>query len=201
MKDIIKEYIEKCNEKNHRYLSWEHCYVAFTKSENSIDYLALHLAFYLASWGMYRGSTDLLQKDYKVHIGIVKYIKPIVLKRNYITEVNEIQKIMNDIASIYGDNDVKASKTLQTKILLGTLGCFPALDRFFIDGWKLENSEASPTVETVIAFAKSHVNEIEESQKIINRNISYPSMKVVDMYFWQLGYNKYQEKKLVKVVQ
>ena len=51
MKDIVKEYIAKCNEKNHRYLSWEHCYDAFGNSNNSIDYLALHLAFYLASLG------------------------------------------------------------------------------------------------------------------------------------------------------
>lgn len=201
MKDIIKEYIEKCNEKNHRYLSWEHCYEAFGNPNNSIDYLALHLAFYLASWGMYRGSTKLLQKDYKIHIPIVEYIKPLALRHDCIIEVDEIQKIMRGVESIYNSLGVKASKTLQTKILLGTLGCFPALDRFFIDGWNLENSEATPTVETVIAFAKSHVKEIEESQKIINRNISYPSMKVVDMYFWQLGYNKYQEKKLVKVVQ
>jgi hypothetical protein len=36
------------------------------------DYLSLQLSFYLASWGMYRGSSFLLQKDYKVHIPAVK---------------------------------------------------------------------------------------------------------------------------------
>ena len=36
------------------------------------DYLSLQLAFYLASWGMYRGSSFLLQKDYKVHEAVVK---------------------------------------------------------------------------------------------------------------------------------
>lgn len=34
--------------------------------------MSLQLAFYLASWGMYRGSSFLLQKDYRVHIPVVK---------------------------------------------------------------------------------------------------------------------------------
>ena len=37
--------------------------------------MALHLGFYLASWGMYRGSTGLLQKDYQIHIEAVSIIK------------------------------------------------------------------------------------------------------------------------------
>ena len=36
--------------------------------------MCLHLAFYLASWGMYRGSSFLLQKDYRVHYDVVKEI-------------------------------------------------------------------------------------------------------------------------------
>ncbi|WP_181023629.1 hypothetical protein [Brevibacillus laterosporus] len=40
-------------------------------TDEVLDYLSLLLAFYLASWGMYRGSSFLLQKDYKVHKDIV----------------------------------------------------------------------------------------------------------------------------------
>ena len=44
---------------NGRSRSWEHCYRVFrdVRSDPSPDYdhLSLHLAFYLASWGMYRG--------------------------------------------------------------------------------------------------------------------------------------------------
>lgn len=36
--------------------------------------MCLHLAFYLASWGMYRDSSFLLQKDYRVHYDVVKEI-------------------------------------------------------------------------------------------------------------------------------
>ena len=76
----IRTYYNETVEDPHgRYLSWQHCYNAFTTNrggldENTFDYLALHLAFYLASWGMYRGSSFLLQKDYKVHIPVVKIL-------------------------------------------------------------------------------------------------------------------------------
>lgn len=70
-----------------RYLSWEHCYNLFNeyieykyegvklkdktlnvlvaaKDDDLIkDYLTLNLAFYLASWGMYRASTFLIEKN------------------------------------------------------------------------------------------------------------------------------------------
>ena len=66
---------------NGRSRSWEHCYRVFrdarTAPSPDYDYLSLHLAFYLASWGMYRGSSFLLQKDYKVLLPIVeKVLKP-----------------------------------------------------------------------------------------------------------------------------
>ena len=77
---IIKSSTEFYNDlkadENGRYRSWEHCYSHFIKARESkevdYDYLSLQLAFYLASWGMYRGSSFLLQKDYKVHIPVVK---------------------------------------------------------------------------------------------------------------------------------
>ena len=76
----IRTYFNETIKDSHgRYLSWCHCYNAFKDNRNNmdektVDYLALHLAFYLASWGMYRGSSFLLQKDYKVHIPIVEII-------------------------------------------------------------------------------------------------------------------------------
>lgn len=194
MKKYVERYINELHTDNHRYLSWEHCYKAFGNSENSIDYLALHLAFYLASWGMYRGSTTLLKKDYKVHYKVVELIKPIALKREAIKSLVEIQELMDCIVQKYSKVGIKASKTLQTKVLLGTLGCFPALDRFFIDGWNIE-FESSPTDEKIFSFALENISKIEDCQKIVNRNMIYPPMKIVDMYFWQKGYDKYLEGK------
>ncbi|MBQ7906646.1 MAG: hypothetical protein IJ309_01585 [Clostridia bacterium] len=62
---------------SHRYRSWEHCRQRFinargtSPSQQEKEELALHLAFYLASWGMYRGSSFLLSLDYTVHLPVV----------------------------------------------------------------------------------------------------------------------------------
>lgn len=77
-------YNDLKQDENERYRSWEHCYSNFCHARERADadynYLSLQLAFYLASWGMYRGSSFLLQKDYKVHIPVVKEL----LKAKYI---------------------------------------------------------------------------------------------------------------------
>lgn len=200
-KGIVELYKDKIsNDPHHRLKSWEHCYIAFGNQENSIDYLALHLAFYLASWGMYRGSTTLLKKDYKVHHIVVELIKPLCLERESIKDLAEIQKLMGQISQKYEEVGIMASKTLQTKVLLGTLGCFPVIDRFFVDGWKLKNNSI-PTDEDILDFAAINLSAIEDYQKTINLGVVYPPMKIVDMYFWQLGYDKYEKSKISKAAQ
>lgn len=84
-------YYDKCHDSVkccNRFMSWEHCYNEFKKefkkefnkgevisvTPERIDQLALYLAVYLASWGMYRGSSFLLQTDYKVHKPIVELL-------------------------------------------------------------------------------------------------------------------------------
>lgn len=76
---VIKD--KKAGEPFSRYKSWEYCHEIFNYygrkeeiTDEVYDLLALNLAFYLASWGMYRGSSFLLQRDYKTHIGAVKEI-------------------------------------------------------------------------------------------------------------------------------
>lgn len=150
---------------NSRYLSWEHCYKEFESAFSKIndlkdkDYLnlSLNLAFYLASWGMYRGSSFLLQFDYKVHFEVVKLILKEEYKslqgyywkkddKNYNQNLNllfgskDSEGLVNLIRNHYKpfrekikENDKKTkqgiSDILVTKILLGTLGCVPAYDR------------------------------------------------------------------------
>lgn len=71
----LRFYTDTVRDTKGRYRSWEHCYKVFHDARMKrqrgespdYDYLSLHLAFYLASWGMYRGSSFLLQQDYTVH--------------------------------------------------------------------------------------------------------------------------------------
>ena len=130
---------------NGRSRSWEHCYRVFrdarTDPSPDYDYLSLHLAFYLASWGMYRGSSFLLQKDYKVLSPVVEEVlKPgydclfgvacvdlrelevqARLTNVYDYIVDYFHPIREEVAGCEVASSV--SPVLVTKILMGTRVC------------------------------------------------------------------------------
>lgn len=200
MKDAVEKYIKLEKEPNHRYRSWEHCFLAFSDKKDvtdnkTIDYLSLHLAFYLASWGMYRGSSQLLQNDYKIHIPVVKIIlaKGQKLNQTWLDgkkDIDLINNLLNHIGRVYEGFGVSATDTLLTKVLLGTLGCIPAFDRYFREGWKdIDGRDLS--IKNIADFTAIHRKEIEECQEWIKDELKmkYPSMKIIDMYFWQHGYD------------
>ena len=187
--DDLKEKMDK-NE-NSRYLSWEYCYREFYNAFDNLgkidkDYylkLSLHLAFYLASWGMYRGSSFLLQFDYKIHLETVKLIleekyKPLRgykwVDKNQNNENNlcllfdENYGLVNLIKQKYKkyrDNKVQQdiSDILVTKILLGTLGCVPAYDEM---------------LKCALKFGKNECKEMNLTQKFNKKSFE----ALVDFY-------------------
>jgi hypothetical protein len=207
--------------KNHRFMSWEHCFNAFQSAKHSadIDYLSLQLAFYLASWGMYRGSSGLLWKDYKIHAEIVNIVKryadihcgpdkEIVISQiaRILDAKNEIKEYLEGVEYIkptrVGQERCKISPTdtLITKILLGTLGCAPAYDRLLRIGFdeikdaKIGKSFNEKSLKSIFKFISDNLPAFQEVQETINRNENYyPIMKIVDMYFWEVGRMKNPE--------
>ena len=202
---------------NGRSRSWEHCYRVFrdarTDPSPDYDYLSLHLAFYLASWGMYRGSCFIFQKDYKVHTPIVeKVLKPeydclfgvacVGLREDEVqARLTEVYKrisahfwpIRNEVAG--REVPTPVSPVLITKILMGTLGCVPAYDRFFQDGvakYKVTMQEYSlESVIRLVDFYEFHNDRLEEArQGMRTEDLIYPQMKLLDMGFWQIGFEK-----------
>ena len=202
---------------NGRSRSWEHCYRVFrdarTDPSPDYDYLSLHLAFYLASWGMYRGSSFLLQKDYKVLSPIVEE----VLKPEYDClfgvacadlrndDVRAQLKNLSDFIAAHfqpirdevAGREVMSSVSpvLITKILMGTLGCVPAYDRFFVDGikkYKVTTQEYTPeSVRRLVDFYEEHNDRLEEARRGMRvGDLIYPQMKLLDMGFWQIGFEK-----------
>lgn len=201
---------------NGRFRSWEHCYKRFydvrISQNGNVDYdnLSLHLAFYLASWGMYRGSSFLLKKDYRIHIPVVKILLQQQYKCLYDIECVELEKIevqnkLRELGmSIKNEYDVirksvketdvqkDVSDTLITKILLGTLGCVPAYDRYFIDGVKAlkvtTGTYRKKSLLRLVDFYKNNQDRFEEARKNFwIGDLQYPQMKVLDMGFWQYG--------------
>ncbi len=223
IKAANKFYMKLKEDPNARFRSWEHCYKCFHDArknypEVDYDYLCLQLAFYLASWGMYRGSSFLLQKDYKVHVPIVKEL----LKPRYDClfgleckelKKKEIQNTLEDLESFmkeYYDNirknvkstEVKSklSTTLISKILMGTLGCVPAYDRYFIDGVKeLKITTGTYNKESLLGLVGFYEDNRGKFEAAIGDmkvyDLSYPQMKLLDMAFWEIGFEKYNNEK------
>ena len=207
---VAKEISES---KHSRYLSWEYSYFNFNNDElinkfdnndEYYDYLALNLAFYLASWGMYRGSGFLLNYDYKIHVNLVKNL--IEYKENNkfdykkIIDIKEYKIISNIITDTYNldtCSNHNLTKTLITKILLGTFGNIPAFDRYLINALKKLGCESYSVNEKSILFlndlwSKMSI-EIEKSNsdyryiKEIFKDKGYSPMKVLDMCLWKYG--------------
>lgn len=205
MRQVIEKYIANNNQKFQRYNSWNHCFEAFDTLKDE-ELLSLHLGFYLASWGMYRGSGGLLQKDYKIHGTAVEIIKDNWgLRCSDKNEVNHssipkiidvIQQLQNHyksfefVTSKGQKRYINPTETLISKILLGTLGCVPAFDRFFIDGVKEEKRNfktlKKKSLEHLFTFVEANQLEFKNIQKVYPQ---YPIMKIVDMYFWQIGFD------------
>ena len=85
------------------------------------------------------------------------------------------------------------SPVLITKILMGTLGCVPAYDRFFVDGikkHKVTTQEYSlNSVRRLADFYEAHNDRLEEARRgMRTEDLTYPQMKLLDMGFWQIGF-------------
>ena len=206
----------------HRYKSWDNCHQAFNVAGQTKIH-TLELAFYLASWGMYRGSSGLLQKNHLIHKGTVDILflkesqklkcdqKNDVSRNNIKDILNLKDKLADHYSKIYftkgadKPKPISPTDTLLSKILLGTLGCIPAYDRYFIDGlkeMKIKHTVFNDTsLNELFDFIDSNKTEIINAQKLIltTTHKHYPIMKILDMYFWQIGYDKdVKEKKQKK---
>lgn len=157
----IDQMLKDCNS---RLRSFDHAHEAFRKGLYSScvtdDELAKDLFVFLASWGMLRGSTGLLQKDYKFLIPIIRILRNVKYKpimdidplslgssgvitlKEYVDLImelkREIQVYFKSHIFYYLDKKTKkfspkkvgATDTLISKILLAVFGCVPAYDNY-----------------------------------------------------------------------
>ena len=95
------------------------------------------------------------------------------------------------------------SNTLITKILMGTLGCILAYDRYFIDGIKKQHiSTENYNVNSLHKLINFYETNAQIFEPVINQmkigNIPYPEMKFLDMGFWKIGFDL-DSKKGIKI--
>ena len=131
---------------------------------------------------MYRGSSFLLWKDYLIHKDVVKKL----LKNKDIQRLNfssvhdaDIKRIVDlsewikqwyrsNIKTVNGEaRTVNATDTLVTKILLGTLGCIPAYDRYFIDGMRKSgigySKLSTSNLKSIVEYYKTYQTEFTKA--------------------------------------
>ena len=209
LRDKIRGYHGDVGEHD-RSRSWEHCYRYFHKKTPEAiaedrDHAALQLGFYLASWGMYRGSGFLLQYDYTINLGVVNRLFTPEFSELWgrgqefgggdndealVPTIVEVCKAVREAYSCFG----QASDILVTKVILGTLGCLPAFDTYFEKGFKHERYKYSQldakVIEQLLRFCGDNLNDLREEQARIESKfqLRYPLMKLVDMCFHQIGF-------------
>jgi hypothetical protein len=193
--------------------SWEHCYGYFHGTDAQAikkdhDHAALQLGFYLASWGMYRGSSFLLQYAYTIHVGVVDCLAEAKFSplwnpgfgssSNDTAHASLILDLCQGIKNVYQPFATALNKNvsdiLLTKVVLGTSGCFPAWDTYFHEGYKhcglIPPSRLTTAfIQGVLQFCFNHLADFQVEQTRIEQayGMRYPLMKLVDMYFHQIG--------------
>lgn len=194
-----------------RYTSFDYCYNYFRQTSDlnqDIQKSCLTLGFYLASWGMFRGSSFLLQQSAKQFYPTIKYINSLD-KSVWSIDVDQysdgniqtIIRIYKDIKKnlIQKDN---TDLTLITKVLLGVFGFIPAFDSYFCDSFRMI-SEGSCGFRRVNEKSMNFIrNFYNTNQDVIDKlssetfttdfhtgektQINYPKAKIIDMYGFSL---------------
>ena len=220
----MKSELEQCiNEfssiafPDHRYSSFDYCYNYFYKIDQStiehdMEKACAFIGFYLASWGMFRGSSFLLQKSYKYFIPLVNYIGKLdknvwdlrpdeFEKKENRARVREIYEKIKEIII----EDENQAKTLVTKIMLGTLGIVPAYDEYFCKTFREIDPQRSKfsvfNEDSLIVVGEYYQNNKEiidmYARKMKTKRFdndeelySYTPAKIIDMYGFVKGTKK-----------
>ncbi len=208
------------NQPTDRYSSFDYCYHYFHPSSsrdylNDIEKSCLVMGFYLASWGMLRGSSFLLNKSAKYYENIIRYISELD-KQMWEIDVDKYNEENIDcICSIYKDikhlivENGNSHLILVTKIMLGVFGFIPAFDNYFgksfrsiFEGECGFRSVNKKSLNYIRTFYENNKDEIDNYSNTIHvtdfctgkeSNLNYKKAKIIDMY----GFTKSLPKKKV----
>lgn len=198
----VDKYLGKCEENNSRLQAYDICHEKFvvainTKSYNR-DELALHLYAFLASYGMVCRKSILLQHNYRFLIDIVrivcdkKYeslldINPFTMSFSSNKYINMVLELKDELSKCLklsnGSND-----TLTSKIMLGTLGCVPAYDKYVKKSLKklcLCKNFSKKGLQGLIDFTRKYKDAIIRAKNACSAHSrNYSVMKLLDCVLW-----------------
>jgi hypothetical protein len=163
---------------------------------------SLQLGFYLASWGMLRGSSFLLQKSIRLYQPLIRGIATF---DNRIWTIdadsydNENIEVLLDCRKMIVESlgkSYKPSDTLATKIMLGVFGNVPAFDDFFRNGLGVR-SFSKKSLEYIADFYTQNKTAIDRAEYFTfdyttadQTERRYTKAKIIDMVGNIEGVNK-----------
>ena len=193
-----------------RYASFDYCFNHFQEARESGDTAkladddhrmlsCLQLGFYLASWGMMRGSGDLLQRSVRDLVPVIEMIAAEPASTWDFdahclgTRTDEVLALSRRVRRAFS---IPASDILVTKTILGVFGCVPAFDRYFRIGFGCQTLCADALVR-IGNFYIGHQAEID-ARRVFTLDVDsgletkrrYSRAKTIDMIFFQEGLNR-----------
>ncbi len=211
--ELVVEDFKLKSKPTHRFTSFDYCYNYFrttTDLNQDIEKSCLVLVFYLASWGMFRGSSFLLQHSVKHFQPTIQYINTLDKSVWSIDVDNYSEENMEIIINIYREikklliSNGNADLTLITKILLGVFGFVPAFDKYFCDtfrslsdgmcGFRKVNKISLGYIHNFYQANKYSIDNLSKSTFTTDfisekeTTINYSKAKIIDMY----GFNESQ---------
>jgi hypothetical protein len=179
-----------------RYSSWDLCYNHFQDffkkpeiTPQDIKIAGLHLGFYLASWGMFRGSSKLLNSGIKIYEDLAEKLYEIN-GEDFSNQYNQVKNYLNS-------KKISSTHTLISKIMLGVYGNCPAIDSYFNKtatrycGGIYERDNSEKVLEKINKILKIKINDtnltfdefIEEKSKAFGLS----KYKILDGIFFTIG--------------
>lgn len=190
-----------------RYTSFDYCFNYFQSfresgnltglaSAENIQMSCLQLGFYLASWGMLRGSARLLQKSARHYIPVIKTIastEPSLWEIDADCYTDSNIKALVDLASRLCQANEGMSDILVTKVMLGVFGSVPAFDSYFRAGFGVTNFGVK-ALRKIRDFYDRNTDFLDKSRPYTLDFVTgkpterlYTRAKVIDMAFFIEG--------------
>ena len=221
----FKKYSDDYLTPNGRVCTWEFCYLFFQEkfdlfknnkaTEEDWIRAELELGSYLATYGMYRGSGDLMDFNRTVYKPVIqelfkvannKKLQPYQSNIEPDVIIELVDAISNGFKNVkIEEKYIKPTKILTTKILMGVFACLPAFDSLLSKALaqfkknepkysliKLLNTDLKKGPPTWSHFAREEgviifFDKLRPTFKTSKKDFLYPLMRTIDLYFWFWG--------------
>lgn len=205
-----------------RYASFDYCFNYFQShrddprglvSPGGLETSCLQLGYYLASWGMFRASSQMLRRSSKHLAPLVSVLANDLgylwgldvdgYDTETIPKLREaeiaVRRALRDAPDVeatlegHGLKGLVASETLTTKILLGVFGCVPAFDTYFRRGFEVATFGPKSLFKIREFYDANapvldafHIPTVDFTSGEAT-DLLYPKAKLVDMIFFVAG--------------